>query len=274
MIVAYDEQAVPPGELEYTLRRPWILSELRAACQNPTRVTYIGYRYGSTEKRSLLFANELSVIRSTGYANCVLDILHGAVHMTDEADFALILAEFSEILSACNRTFSRGDYLLATFLLTAIHEKSQVVEDGQKTHNHGFRTNYASIQFEKMGLRKFTLAPYRGYLRSFESAQTLRLKGTPVAIWRSKMTASFDRNWIEVLPVAAERIMTVARVPRALRTAYASRADNRTEFLRIPNTAPTPKVSERGIDLVEGKWLERLPDPPARTIGFNPDLWR
>ena len=161
--------------------------------------------------------------------------------MTDEADFALILAEFSEILSACNRTFSRGDYLLATFLLTAIHEKSQVVEDGQKTHNHGFRTSYASIHSEEMALVKFTLAPYRGYLRSFESGQTLRLNRTPaVAIWRSKMTSSFDMNSIEVLPVAAERIMPkVTRVRGRLRTAFSTSPIIDRHSYASPRLAPT-----------------------------------
>jgi|GEM_PF-6099756 len=274
VIAAYDEQAVRPSDLGNTLQRPWILSELRVACQNPTRVTYIGYRYESGQTRSLSFANELSVIRSTGYADCILDILHGKVRMTDEGDLAVILSEYSDILSACHRTLSRGDYLLATFLLTAMHEKSQVVEDGQTEHNHGFRTSYGVLQFDRMGLQRFTLGPYTGHVRPYESARTLQFDGAPVAIWRSIMTSSFDRNWLEVFPAAASCIMGAIGVPQEGRETYETRHTNRTAFLRISKTAPTPAVSEYGISLGEEKWLECVPDPQGTTLGFNPKLWR
>jgi hypothetical protein len=194
--------------------------------------------------------------------------------MTDEADFPVILAELSDVVAACYRTFSRSDYLLATFLLTAMHEKSQIVEDGQVSHNHGFRMEYGTPEFDRMGLRRFTLGPYDGHVRPFESARTVQLDGMPVAIWRSKMTSSFDRNWIEVLPMAADLILEVTGASQEMRMVYRTRSSSRSAFLRIPPDAPTPSVSERGADLIDGKWLDRLPDPEAATLGFNPDLWR
>ena len=273
VIAAYDETDVAPSERDRTMGRPWILSEARTYSQNPSSVTYVGYRHGADSVRELSFANSLSVIRSSGFASCILGVMQGHVRMMDVADFAYILAGSSDVVAAYNRRFCRSDYLLATFLLALAHEKTQQVEDGAVSRQRGFRTDYGSLSFESIGLERFGLAPYDGPVRAYEWAKTLQLDGVAVAIWWTKMTSSFDRNWIEVLPNAVDRILETSAASDEATAAYRSGQASRTAFLQIPATAPAPWVRELGADLTEGRWLQTLPAPRAQTVGFNPDLW-
>lgn len=274
VIAAYDEELATMDEWSRTLQRPWILSEIRAFSQNPTRVTYVGYRHSSSLKRSLSFANEVSVIRSSGYAGCVLEILRGRGKMTDVADFTQILAEFTELISACYSTFERADYLLAVFLLTAKYERHQTVSRSQGDVDYGFRTDVADPMFDAVGLKRFALGPYLDETAPFESARALLLNGEEVAIWRSKMTSSWDRHWIEVLPEAEEHVFGAVKLSQEARDAYKTRSGLRTAFLRIDKSAPTPSISEHAASLTQMGWLDEIPAPNATTLGFNPQLWR
>ena len=274
VIAAYDEENATMEAWSQTLQRPWILSEVRAFSQNPTRVTYVGYRHNDSLRRDISFANEVSVIRSSGYAACIFEILCGRVEMTDIADFDQILAEFSEPVSASYSTFRRADYLLAVFLLTANYEKHQRVSRSGNDVDYGFRLEVADPMFDRVGLERFTVGPFINEGASFESARPLLLDGNPVAIWRSKMTSSYDRNWIEVLADAEDRIFHAVNLSQEARNAYKSGTGMRTAFLRITNDAPTPSINERAASLSRECWLETIPDPKATTLGFNPELWR
>lgn len=75
VIAAYHEGTFDMGEWWRTFQRPWILSEVRAYCQNPTAVTHVGFRYDATECRDLSFANHVSVVRGQGYASAILDVV-------------------------------------------------------------------------------------------------------------------------------------------------------------------------------------------------------
>ena len=274
VIAAYDEEKATMAEWSRTLNRPWIQSEIRAFCQNPTRVTYVGFRHGPENTRELSFANEVSVVRSSGYAGTALEILHGRVGMTNVQDFAEILAEFHDVVAACYAEFSREDYLLAVFLLTALYERRQQVEHDGKKLDYGFRTELARPEFETIGLKRFSIGPYDGETRSYEWAKTLCLDGKVVAVWRTKMTSSFDRNWIEVLPEAEARIFDAVKLSEAARTAYREKPSLRTAFLRIDQAAPTPSIAEAAASLDEGRWREEIPLPNGETVGFVPDLWQ
>jgi hypothetical protein len=274
VIAAYDEEPATMDDWSNTLQRPWILSEIRAYCQNPTNVTYVGYRHSPDCRRGLSFANEVSVIRSSGYAGCILEILCGRVKMTDVADFTNILAEFSDVVSACYSKFARADYLLAVFLLTAKYERHQTVSRSQGNVDYGFRTDVADPMFDRVGLEQFTVGPFLDEKVSFQSAQPLVVNGHNVAIWRSKMTSSYDRNWIEVLPDAEDHIFAAVGLSEEASTAYKQRSGLRTAFLRIDKNAPTPSITEHAADLTGQSWLREIPAPEGTTLGFNAELWR
>lgn len=274
VIAAYDERGATMDDWSQALSRPWIRSEIRAYCQNPSSITYVGFLHGPTSPRALSFANEVSVIRSTGYAATVLEVLHGRAAMTDVADFAEILAEFHDVVSACYERLNRDDYLLAVFLLTALYEKHQTVEHDGKQLNYGFRTDVSDAKFEHMGLERFSVRPFDGPTRSYEWAKIICLDGEALAIWRTRMTSSFDRNWVEVLPEAENRIFDAVQLPTAARTKYREQPTLRTDFLRIDKHAPTPTINERAANLEEEVWRDDLPPPKGTTLGFNADLWR
>jgi hypothetical protein len=274
VIAAYDEEEAIMDAWSRTLQRPWILSEIRAYCQNPTRVTYVGYRHCSDRRRTKSFANEVSMIRSAGYAACILEILCGRVQMTDVADFAQILAEFAEPVEACHATFSRADYLLAVFLLTARYERGQAVSRVGRDVDYGFRMDVGDPMFDRVGLTRFAVGPFLEETAPYESARALTLDGQQVAVWRSKMTSSYDRNWIEVLPDAEDHIFRAVNLPPEACRSYKERSGLRTAFLRIDKAAPTPAIGERAACLARGRWLQKVPAPQATSVGFNPDLWR
>jgi hypothetical protein len=274
VIAAYDERDATMDLWSRTPRRPWILSEIRAFCQNPTSVTYVGYRHGAANRRHLSSANEVSVIRSSGYAARILEILYGRVAMTDVDDFSLILAEFTEPIAACRRAFGRSDYLFASFLLTAQYEKSQTVKAGEDYKNYGFRLDVHEPIFDKVGLQRFSVGAYHGPVRNYEFGHTLLLDGNEIAVWRSKMTSSFDRNWIAILPHAEQHIFDAIGLSSEARAAYTQRSGRRTVFLQIDKNAPTSSIRERAACLAQGRWLRELPQPEATTLGFNADLWR
>lgn len=273
VIAVYDEPSGARDTWSRTLQRPWILSEIRAFSKNSTHVTNIGLRHSDTDANHLSFANEVSAIRSSGYAACVLEILHGRVAMTDIADFRWILAEFSDVILACFQAFGRGDYLLAVFLLTAGYERRQVVERGGHSADYGFRTNVGSMHFDQFGLERFTLVASDEHI-AFGYAKTLLLDGQPVAIWRSRMTSSFDRNWIEVLPVAEACILEAADVSADMRSVFGARSEFRTTFLQIDKDAATPRIRERAVNATRGGWMAKVPRPQATSLGFDPGLWR
>jgi len=277
-IAAYDEEHTAMSDWTRTLRRPWILSEIRAFSRNPTRVTYVGYRYGSKEQRSLSFANAVSALRDGGYADCVLEILFGTVGMTDIADFAAILLEFNEPVSQCYTELTRADYLLAVFLLTAKHERNQLVSRDGHVVNYGFRTHYGDISgdsiFDTAGLKRFALGPRFDEGRPFESARALLLDGHRVAICRTKMTSSYDRNWVEVLPEGEEQIFRAVNLSDEARDAYRQRPEARSASLRIEKNLPRPSLSEHAASFDRQCWLEEIPHPRGSTMNFDPDLWR
>jgi hypothetical protein len=100
------------------------------------------------------------------------------------------------------------------------------------------------------------------------------LDGTPVAVWRSKMTSSHNRNWIDLLPAAEDVIFDAIALGDAGREAYRTRSGLRTAFLQIARDAPRPRVSERVADIDGGAWLATLPHPKSTSVGFDPDRWR
>jgi hypothetical protein len=274
VIAAYDERGATMDEWSRTLSRPWIRSEIRAYCQNPSRVTYVGFLHGPANPRHLRFTNEVSVIRSTGYADTVLDILLGRAKMTNIADFAEILAEFHYVVSACYTQLDHDDYLLAVFLLTALYEKHQAVQHEDKWLDYGFRVDWDDPHFERLDLKRFSVRSSESPTRSYEWAKDICLDGEAVAIWRTKMTSSFNRNWVEILPQAENLIFNAVGLSPAARAAYREGPQMRTAFLRIDKTAPTPAIDERAANLEGGVWRDDLPPPVATTVGFNADLWR
>jgi hypothetical protein len=118
------------------------------------------------------------------------------------------------------------------------------------------------------------LGPYLNETAPFESARALLLDGHEVAIWRSKMTSSYDRNWIEVLGESEDHIFRAVKLSQEASDAYKNRSGMRTAFLRIDKNAPRPSIREHAASLTEKCWLEKVPDPEGSTLGFQAELWR
>ena len=274
VIAAYEEREDGRSR-EETEHRPWILYEIRSYCRSRIRVDYVGHRPHGTgdDPKALDFANEVSQIRDQGYADTVLDVLHGRVGMTDVADFSLILGDFGEAIAACHVAFSRNDFLMALFVILCGYESRQFVEGyGGERLDYGHRLEVADPRFDGSGLERFTLGPARDDVRHYETARAVLLDGHEVGIWRSKMTTSFDRNWFAVLPGGEDHIFDVVGVSPAARSAFRDSIQSRQAVIYIDRDAPRPKIHEHLAELDVGRWVK----PPQRpvSIGFRPDLWR
>jgi hypothetical protein len=169
VIAAYDQDGVDMMRWSFTLRRPWILYEIRWYSVNPTNITYVGFQNSESNRSHLSFENEIWLIRNSGFADVALDILHGRVQMTSIKDFRLILPPFARIFAMLAEALNRDDYLLAVFLLTAADEKPQLVERDGRLLNYGFRTDVGDPGFEKMELQRFSVDPIDGGDFAYES---------------------------------------------------------------------------------------------------------
>lgn len=159
-------------------------------------------------------------MRAGWYAEAIFTVIQGWVGMTNPADFEWIVPGFADAIRACYASFQRSDYLLATFLLVAIHEKRQVTESTDGTRrDFGFRINVHEPKFAEMGLERFCLGDYDGEMGRADYASYIVLDGEPIAVWRARMTTSYDRNWVEVLPGADEQILDAVGTPPAAREA-------------------------------------------------------
>lgn len=195
--------------------------------------------------------------------------------MTDPADFAWILRGFTDVVHACYAAFERSDYLLATFFLTALHDKRQVVQTGDGSEqDFGFRLDVHEPRFDEMGLLRFGLAKYDGGTGHAHFASWITLDGTAIAVWRARMTTSYDRNWIEILPGADGQILDTAGVPADVQASYREHGELRESVIQISGDSPRPSVRELGADLNVGAWLAELPAPEGETLGFDETLWQ
>jgi hypothetical protein len=271
VIAAYDEVGTDMMHWSRTLRRPWILYEIRSYSTNPSRITYVGFLHSDVNRRDLSFENEVRSIRNDGFATVILEILNRRVQMTSIADFRLILPPFEKTFAAAMRTFNRADYLLAVFLLTAADENSQTVErDGQQL-NYGFRTGVSDPGFEGMELERFSVDPVEGTGFAFESQRNIRLDGETVAICRSKMTSAigYDRVWVQVLPNYADRIFhTIGLTSRAL-TEFNDSYEARRAALYVDRSGPWPCFDEAIARIAETSWSADIPEPASKTLGFS-----
>jgi hypothetical protein len=190
--------------------------------------------------------------------------------MSDIGDFRLILSPFADLLSACHAHLNRADFLIAVFILAAKYEKHQFVErDGQQV-DYGFRTQVADLGLEHYGTQRFTVQSDPTHEAPWETGRLLCLDGQPVAALRSKMTSSFDRNWVLVLPQADARVAAAVGFSPAADEPPASP----TSFLLLDRKAPTPSVRERAAYATRGGWMAQAPDPGGTTLGFKADLWK
>jgi hypothetical protein len=267
VIAAYDEEGVDMVRWSFTLRRPWILYEIRAYSVNPTRVTYVGFQQS---ERELSFENEIWLIRKAGFAHVALDILHGRVHMTSIKDFRLILPPFEKIFSALAETFNRADYLFSVFLLTAADEYPQMVDREGRQISYGLRTPVGDLGFEEMSLRRYSVGPIDGGDAPYESKREISLDGTLVAVCRSKMTSSFDRVWIEVLPSLAGCLFAAVGLGSIDLAGFEQSSDARRSALYVDKTGPSPTIDEVVAQIDMGSWLTESIPPRGWSLGFTP----
>jgi len=268
VIAAYDEDGKNSVQFHNDLRRPWILHELRKSSTNPTSITHVGFRSASLPRRQSSFENEIYLIRKSGFAHVIYDLLEETVRMTSIEDLALILPEFEIVFSSAFTAMSRTDYLLSAFLLTAYYQPGQQVDKEGTQVGYGLRINYHETCFEKDGFfDRYTLGPSGSTGRSFEWEHNILLDGKPVAILRTKMTSSYNRNWIEVLPSAESHILDSLKLVGEARTNYEMRQAEKRASLYVDQTAPEPAVNERLAAIEKEDW-SAIPNPEGASLGF------
>ena len=243
VIVAGDRPDVPKEEWDRTFRRPWLLHETRSYALNAAGITYLGYRDTTSSDAPEDFGEEVERVRRSGFAIYVFYVLWGYIGMQDPGDFRYILRPFFSLFTYLNERMYRDDYLFSVFLICAIHEPTQMVESESGEFDNGYRINFGDMRLETRSFVRFSIGDSEPS-RFYETKRTISLDGYPVAEWRKKMTSSFDRNWIKVLPDADRLIFDVMNLPKHIREAYKATEKERLACLFLDRNAAMPDVRQ------------------------------
>jgi hypothetical protein len=255
VIVAGDRPDVPQEEWDRTFRRPWLLYEARSYAVNSAGITYLGYRdAASSEVPQADFADEVERIRTSGFAIYVFYVLWGYVGMQNPEDLKYILRPFYSLFGYLYEQMSRNDFLFSVFMVCAINAPGQIVHSGDRQIDNGYRINFHDLRLDAITFERFSIGEHEPS-RHVETKRTISLNGHPVAEWRSKMTTSYDRNWIKVLPNADDRLFDLMKVPNPVREGYKNNIHERQACLYLDLNAPKPDVRQFTAYLNSEHWM-------------------
>jgi hypothetical protein len=201
-----------------------------------------------------------------------MEIMQGRVEMTSILDFRFILPPFEKVFSAAANALNRADYLLAVFLLTAADENPQRVERKGREVDYGLRLDVGDPRLQTLGLERFSTAPSDEAGGPYETATDISFDGRKVAIFRSKMTSSFDRVWTKPLPNLAEVIFQSLGFGPEEFAEFNRRRDDRRAALYVDRTREMPDVSEVIARIPEEIWSTEIPEPRLTSGGFTPKI--
>jgi hypothetical protein len=111
VLAAYDMEGEAYAN---TLRRPWIVSEIKAMVKNPNRIFYVGH---GIYRRDRQLIREYFKYIGWQSSSTALRLLFGAIEMKCHSDFKFLMPLYARLLSKAYEQMSRNDYLLTVALL-------------------------------------------------------------------------------------------------------------------------------------------------------------
>lgn len=234
-IAAYDEVGVE--KWLYTMRRPWILREVRSFRANPTKITYVGYLPKQGTDDDFGFAHMVKQIWATTFTHSILMVLCGQVGMTTISDLRLIMAEHVDVLTAAHEKMPRNDYLLTAAIL------------GQA----GIADTRVNGDLDPIQLpyERYTFTPSEG--NEYDSNMDVLLDGQKVAIWYSHYNLYHDdhRKKLYVESDAEQIIFDSLGLSESAYNRYVSREAERRAAAKV---VQTDDVTKPEIEVVQAKF--------------------
>jgi hypothetical protein len=219
VFAAYDERGVDKTQWTRIMRRPWILSEVRAFRANRNPIVYVGHVRGQGATDDIGFEHMLDRIWTSSFTHSILHVLCGQVGMYTVSDLRFIIPELADLLSAALPAMSRNDFLLTAAILAQVPAEDIRLNE---------ELDLTEVQFDR-----YTLANAEG--REYDNNKALYLDGMRVATWHSHYNLYMNhyRRKLDVAP-EAERSIHRALSREANFEQYSARADERRQSLIMP----------------------------------------
>ena len=234
-IATYDEIGV--DKWLYTMRRPWILREVRAFRTNPTKITYVGYLPKQGTDDTFGFTHMLEHIWTSTFTHSILMVLCGQVGMTTISDLRLIMGEHVDVLSAAYEQMPRNDYLLTAAILA----QAGIADT---------RVN-GDLDPIQLPYERYTFTPSEG--GEYDSNMDVLLDGQKVAIWYDHYNLYHDdhRKKLDVEPDAERIIFVSLGLSESAYEGYVSREAERRAQAKV---VQAEDVAKPEIEVVPAKF--------------------
>ncbi|KAL1637224.1 hypothetical protein SLS58_009411 [Diplodia intermedia] len=250
----YDEQ------LKYTVRRPWILSEIRLFRYNPTKVIYVGHSGGDStemgpvdpygvlppEVRQYRIGFELEEAWRASFADTIIAVLVGHVGMSSVADFKLIIPTYANILSVAYARMSRNDYLLTVAILCRFHgAPGSIIGEWGEPRNIQYLT-YDRYEFDLVDPEP------QEYFNSSWLSYSIHLDEVHVASWQHKgnRPEMGDRYLFNPSPDAEVLIFTALGLSESEYRDFVAKEGERHASLTLDHAKWLPAPAVEVVELI------------------------
>lgn len=259
VIAAYDDRTVDGPSWYWTMRRPWILRELREMRANPHALHYVGYLQGQgsetwpvglgdTPTDGYRFTDMLSRVWRSSFTHSILGVLCGRVGMYSPTHLRYLMPEHGEILAQAVAQLEHNDFLLVAAILCNMTEFDPGDPRSGKVN--------ADADISQATYSRLQLVEAEG--GTYDSNRAILLDGERIATWRSHFNLYTSNTHSYLQPAAdAERIIfSLLGLSDSDYLRYVERAEPRRRSLLLPDAADDVKPA---IDVV------RLMPPPQRA---------
>jgi hypothetical protein len=246
VIAAYDDPAASTSTSWFwTMRRPWILCEVRALRANPHRVHYVGYLphqgthddgpvgYGELPIARFNFVHMLQRAWDSSFTHSILGVLCGQIGMHSPSDLRFIMPEHAGVLAAAHEQLSCNDLLLLAGVLSKV---------GAPNSKVNAEADIATVALERLQLR-----PAEG--GTYDNNRDILFDGERIARWRNhyNMATSNPHSYLESAPDAERIVFRLLGLSEADYLQYAGRSEQRPRSLLMDANSATPMPT---IDVV------------------------
>jgi hypothetical protein len=184
VIAAYDMNG---EDYPNTMRRPWILSEIRNMAMIPNQVVYAGHIRGGGCLERIIFGGHakrryrwplaeefIELAWKSSFISTALRLLFGVIDMQCISDFKFLMPLYARVLNKAYERMGQNDYLLTVALLCLSNTRySNSEEDWDIT----------TLSFNQYSLRKYT---GEGKWSSSWIVSDLYPGNTKAGCWRSR----------------------------------------------------------------------------------------
>jgi hypothetical protein len=233
VLVAYDMPGITPTAWTRSVRRPWILREVRELHANPNRITYVAHQDNQGANDNIGFAHMVGRIWRSSFTHTILHMLCGQIEMHNIADLRFVLPAHAGVLDAARAQMGRNDFLLTAALLTQLPAADPRLNE--------------ELDLEVLCFERYRLEPAPG--GTYDSNFAILLDSERVGTWWShyNLYQGEHRRKLEVVPEIEEIIFRKLGLPDTSWPAFAADAERRRESLVLP--MGDGKAEER-IDVV------------------------